>query len=523
MPDKALIFLLILSLVIGILFIPNHTYTTDGFGYMDVAKNLAEGRGFSHSSFYVDADGNVSRFPLIAWFPLFPFLASIFVRVGLGGIISSKLVNVVFSTLTIIPLFHLTKKIFKMEIAYISCLIVVLFYPFIWNQVHLQTETVYTFFLISALYFLTKKDDRYLLISGIFAGFSYLTRGPGILTIISILTFIVFFKKRSFIQKIKLSFYPVITFVLVSLPWWVRNYLVMGNPLYYSQAKSFSLSLGYIISQLLIFKRIFIDLFPIFVFIPVAIYTMRKDREKLSIILIYPVLHILLFMFWSVFNTRLLSPAYILLVVLSVKGLYDLSVFLQNKFEWRFSSAELDLNSSQIIFLSVAVLFIVLNIFSVYCMYSETRVPNEEISLLLNSGGIEFLKENADEGDVLMLPVSGGMITTHSVSYFTDMNVVKRLLYAKESGLGNLPIKVLFVSFDRYLFGSEEFVQKLDEFNVRYVIIFKNQESEEDIKKLNEVERDHVLNLLENNKDEIPDHFRLVYNSDDSIIYEFSG
>ena len=82
------------------------------------------------------------------------------------------------------------------------------------------------------------------------------------------------------------------------------------------------------------------------------------------------------------------------------------------------------------------------------------------------------------------------------------------------------PIEFSAIRFKEHDFKSEEFVNGLDKLDVKYMVLFKSENLEESIK--NEFDGEnakYVLNLLNNRKKEIPNFLKLVYNSEDEIVY----
>jgi len=498
---------LFFPIFIGLLFLPNDCFTNDSYNYLDLAKNLARGRGFVHSYLYIDIEGNVRRMPSLGFFPLFSSIVSVFIILGLGSILSSKLVNVIFSVLILILLYFLTKKLFNKNISYITCLATAFFYPFVWNQVHAMSETVYIFFLVFTLYCLTKKENKWFLLAGALTGLSYLTRGTGILLLFSILIFILISKEKRLFEKIKLLCHVIFSFSAIALLWWIRNYLVMGNPFYYSQATAFSFNFAHIMSQFTVFEQVFLDILPLSIFIPVTFYTLRSDKKTLTILLTYPVLHILLFLVWGMFDTRLLSPVYLPLLILGIKGLSDFSSFLDKRPILKLG-----------IVVSFFIFFLFLNFFNIFNLYLNTRNLNPLISEIIDSEGVAFLKENTEKDDVIMAPA-----TSFPVMFYTDRIVIDRPRYAYYSEVENLPIKFYAIRFEHPGFGSDEFITSLRKMNVKYMFIFKNKETEKSIRNLyNKNDANYLLNLMKNNRKEIPSYLELIYNSNNNVIYKLN-
>lgn len=166
--------------------------------------------------------------------PLFHFLASFVYKFFLifGKEISEffiKLISPVFGILTIIVSYMIFLKLFNKKVSFF-CLLFICFIPIsIDYHVYGYVESVLAFFVVLSVFFAL---NNMLFFSSLSAGLSVLTKYNGIF-ILPLVAYL-FFIKNKHDKKLaakKILFILLIP-ILISSPWLIRNYILLGNPVW---------------------------------------------------------------------------------------------------------------------------------------------------------------------------------------------------------------------------------------------------------------------------------------------------
>lgn len=165
-----------------------------------------------------------------------------------------KFLPVFFGLMSLFVVYLLAKNVvFKNELkALLACFLLLTFPMFVNQTVHLNNDTIFTFFAIVGIYFVMKylqdRQSNHLILGFAALGFAINTKQLGIPFLISILIplfFILFYKKivllfkrkitfKNFIQnkESKLFVMSVIVLIIVIAPYFIRNYIFFGDPVY---------------------------------------------------------------------------------------------------------------------------------------------------------------------------------------------------------------------------------------------------------------------------------------------------
>lgn len=194
--------------------------------YIEIANNLINGLGFT-------ADSAPTAFVL----PLFPiFLATISSIFG-ENLILVSIIQSILSALVCVWIFVYTSQIFENpNSGFIAGMISAVNYELIlWANAQILTEPLYVFLFATAIVFLvlalkeSKVSTKYLIFSGVFFALASLTR-PILIAVVFgvfILVFISSFFRKSLSWKKPIYFFSI--FLVVMLPWGIRNYFVIGS------------------------------------------------------------------------------------------------------------------------------------------------------------------------------------------------------------------------------------------------------------------------------------------------------
>ncbi|HHT9138099.1 MAG TPA: ArnT family glycosyltransferase, partial [Candidatus Wunengus sp. YC60] len=162
--------------------------------------------------------------------PLFPFFIAILYKLFGANYFIVRLVLSLLSSFTCLFIYKTTKGLFNEQIALIAMFISAIYWMLFYPCGFLLTETLCTFFLTGAVFFLTKSSRiphiRYFIFSGIYLGLAALTRA----FMLPFFLFLPFWAYVSFKnnRKLALKAFIVLAFTmsLVISPWTIRNYLV---------------------------------------------------------------------------------------------------------------------------------------------------------------------------------------------------------------------------------------------------------------------------------------------------------
>ncbi|MBS3097346.1 glycosyltransferase family 39 protein [Candidatus Woesearchaeota archaeon] len=204
-----------------------------------IATPASDGCWFLNVARYMAVNGKIPLFEhlgrdIFARPPLLPILAAFFYKIfGVFGdniaVISMRLVSPIFGSLTLLFSFLVIKKIFNSKLAFYS----VLFLSFI--PMHLvfsslsQADMIVSFFVLLSIYFLLNNK---IFLSGTAVGLATLSKETGFLILI-LLFYLLFAKYKADIKLMsKKAVTLIVPFFVIVLPWFIRNYTYLKNPIW---------------------------------------------------------------------------------------------------------------------------------------------------------------------------------------------------------------------------------------------------------------------------------------------------
>ena len=259
----------------------------DASAYAEMADSLIHGRGFSadYISFYFIKYPNIVR-PEDHWPPLYSMAIAPFFLIFGKSAFAAKLPSLIISCFFLpLTIYYLTKEISRSKITSIASGLGVLLYPafFEWS-LHCLSDVIYAFVVCSFVLFSVKTLDdkrngsispfskggkgdlrcvqdsflhftlnkqRYFYLAGIFMGLAYYAKGSGIVLIpcYILFYFITHYNLKRIRKKYRTNDLPSIKEILtnkgflisliiaflVLLPWFIRNYVHFGDPLFSTQ------------------------------------------------------------------------------------------------------------------------------------------------------------------------------------------------------------------------------------------------------------------------------------------------
>ncbi len=180
--------------------------------------------------------------------PLYPlFLSGVLKIFGIGvwGLQAVRIVQTGLSALSIIFVYLTANKLFNKKAALISAAIFSFYPPNLVTPGYILTECIFTFILLALIYFSFKFADN-LSISKVFIlsliwVLAVFCRPTVLFYPCFYLLYLFINKYRSLAECIKFAVTMALIFILIALPWWVRNYneyqtfipltVSSGNPL----------------------------------------------------------------------------------------------------------------------------------------------------------------------------------------------------------------------------------------------------------------------------------------------------
>lgn len=242
----SIIFFVFIFLVVA----PNrHIDGTDGFDYLQMALNLADGNGFASSHIYLHQANwfyklginirDVNAVPILYRFPLPIVIEAAFIRLGFSPYFAAQL----FSTLgCLLSGFIFFLIILRFSHSWGASLALTL--AFLISEATVQfaisgvTEPLSTFFFLSLLLVLASPKSPYLrsLVAGLLCGLAYLNRTNSIFIMLPSLFIGIAWLHEEKVFNVKRSvliyFESIIIFILVISPWLYHNYILSGSPFF---------------------------------------------------------------------------------------------------------------------------------------------------------------------------------------------------------------------------------------------------------------------------------------------------
>ena len=153
----------------------------------------------------------------------------------LGLDTATHLIHFTWFILTIILLWHWTRQLWDNSIAWDVLLILLTMPSLLWLASWAYTDYALTFAGLATLYSLWKwqgtQKNGWLFISGIMAGVAVSVKYTGFVVPLTGVLLVVFWE-QGMLQQLKKVVYFSATTILVASPWYLRNWIWMGNPLY---------------------------------------------------------------------------------------------------------------------------------------------------------------------------------------------------------------------------------------------------------------------------------------------------
>lgn len=192
-------------------------FAADEYTYMNNAHSFLRGSVES---------ADITRFP---FFPV--TLSGMYFIFGEADPVSNIFV-IVLGVITILSLFFIVRKMFDENKAFWSSLILSTSPLFVFFGTRVLTEMLFMLLLLLCIYFtyLSRNNQKYFILIGVFAALLFLTRYVGLYFFI---IFIVFFIMEKKARKIfsKWTLLGILAFLFVLSPYMFLNYSITENPM----------------------------------------------------------------------------------------------------------------------------------------------------------------------------------------------------------------------------------------------------------------------------------------------------
>lgn len=166
--------------------------------------------------------------------PMYPLFIALIYFLGGQNLVLILVAQILLDTITIYLTYVLASRLFQKPVALMGALIMAINIDSITYDFYYLSETLSTFFTLVALLTWVKgiqEESRgWLMIGALFMGLSVLTRPITQYLPIVLILWLLFMGKQSIRQRLINAGVYAVTFLLILLPWVIRNYSVVGLP-----------------------------------------------------------------------------------------------------------------------------------------------------------------------------------------------------------------------------------------------------------------------------------------------------
>ncbi len=230
--NAGFIFLALISFTLIFINLGKHTFITwDEAIYAKIAKNMVESGDYLRLRWLMDK----------TWFekpPLYFWTTALFMKIFGITELAARLTSAIAGFGTVLVTTYFAKRAFGKSVAYLSGLILLTTFQFLYYSRAAMLDVTVTFFMVCALtiYFLRARNTTTLLLSGVFVGLAAMTKGVvGFLPLLIIFMFEVshaYFDEIGFKKALKNSVINSSIIFLFSLiiflPWHLYMFSIYG-------------------------------------------------------------------------------------------------------------------------------------------------------------------------------------------------------------------------------------------------------------------------------------------------------
>ena len=221
--EKYVIIVIILAIIIRFSLISIYTVSGDACWHFSVSK-------FIVNNMQIPLSEPLGRDEPFWAPPLFHIIASLFSSIlsVFGSSFGLKLISPLFGSMSLIVSYLLLKKFLNEKALFYSILFLSFIPIFIDYSILGYMESMLTFFVLLSIYLAL--NNKFFL-SGIAAGLSILTKYNG-LFVIPVLLFIAYKYCKNKKLLLRSALIIIIIPGIIGLPWFIRNWFLLGNPIW---------------------------------------------------------------------------------------------------------------------------------------------------------------------------------------------------------------------------------------------------------------------------------------------------
>ncbi|MGE7020681.1 ArnT family glycosyltransferase [Solibacillus cecembensis] len=199
-----------------------------------------------HGVLTSDRDGAINRgesavVPSSAIQPGYPFFIGLIYKVFGENQQIVRMANIIISMLSMLLIYKISKLVGLRKPYIIIVLLLVTLYPgFNYNTAKMLSEHLFTLLLLGHIYYfiryLKDKKTKDLLLFTTFISLSIFVRAHGFPILIMSILFMLIYHKANIKELFKKLVLVMLTFVVIQLPWWIRNYILLEKFVLFSEA-----------------------------------------------------------------------------------------------------------------------------------------------------------------------------------------------------------------------------------------------------------------------------------------------
>ena len=152
---------------------------------------------------------------------------------GIAGIQTVRVFQALLSCVTIVLIYLIAENLFNNKIAIFSAFLVAFYIPNITTAGYLLTETLFTTLLYLLIYLSLEfsKAPNYLkfITLGIVWALAVLCRPTIAIYPIFLFVYLILYKKLNLLRLFQLGTIMTLTFIILMSPWWIRNFVEVGE------------------------------------------------------------------------------------------------------------------------------------------------------------------------------------------------------------------------------------------------------------------------------------------------------
>ena len=233
----------VLSLKCSIVYPIEFIGGTDEAAYVGMAVNLANGKGFTNDHMQYSYFLSRLKYPEVThpeahYPPLYSILiVPFFLTLGKTAF-AAKLPSILIGSIFLpVFLYLLTVRLSRSRVTGFAAGLSAMFFPVIFSSsMKAGGDLLFAFMIVASCYFIIKAQDspKYFYTAGVFIGLAYYAKGTGLWIIPAYFIFCVILGGFKILRNRKVWICFVIVF-LVMLPWFVRNTIHFGSPIFSTQ------------------------------------------------------------------------------------------------------------------------------------------------------------------------------------------------------------------------------------------------------------------------------------------------